>query len=55
MSEIEIGLRVFWLCLTFGFLTLLMVVIVFWHLFPGDKERDEREREERSERIRSIK
>lgn len=33
MSEIEIALRVFYICLTFGFLTLLTVAVVFWQIF----------------------
>ena len=41
MSEIEIGLRVFWLCLTFGFLTFLMAVVSIWSI-SEDKEEDER-------------
>ena len=35
VSEIEIGLRVFYICLTFGFLTLLTVAVVFWQFFSG--------------------
>ena len=40
MSDIEIGLRVFWICLTFGFLTLLSVIVCFWLIFPEKEEKD---------------
>jgi len=39
MSELEIGLNIFWLCLTFGFLTLLSVVVCLWQI----KEREDDE------------